>query len=56
MPVHRTEAFAHLGHGLGTFPVTEQLADEIISLPMFPAITAAQQERVVSVLAAAVRR
>jgi dTDP-4-amino-4,6-dideoxygalactose transaminase len=56
VPVHRTDAFAHLGQGLGTFPVTEQLADEIISLPMFPAITAAQQERVVSVLAAAVRR
>jgi len=56
VPVHRTEAFAHLSHGLGTFPVTEQLADEIISLPMFPAITAAQQERVVSVLTAAVRR
>jgi dTDP-4-amino-4,6-dideoxygalactose transaminase len=56
VPVHRTDAFAHLGQGLGTFPVTEQLADEIISLPMFPDITPAQQERVVSVLAAAVRR
>jgi dTDP-4-amino-4,6-dideoxygalactose transaminase len=56
VPVHRTEAFAHLGLGSGAFPVTEQLADEIISLPMFPDITPAQQERVVSVLAAAVRR
>ncbi|WP_433555420.1 DegT/DnrJ/EryC1/StrS family aminotransferase [Pseudonocardia xinjiangensis] len=56
VPVHRTEAFAHLGLGSGAFPVTERLADEIVSLPMFPDITPAQQERVVSVLAAAVRR
>jgi dTDP-4-amino-4,6-dideoxygalactose transaminase len=54
-PVHRTAAFANLGQGEGTFPVSEQLGAEIISLPMFPSITAAQQERVVSVLADAVR-
>jgi dTDP-4-amino-4,6-dideoxygalactose transaminase len=53
--VHRTEAFASLGLGAGTFPNSELLADEIISLPMFPNITAAQQERVVSVLADALR-
>jgi dTDP-4-amino-4,6-dideoxygalactose transaminase len=54
--VHRTEAFAHLGKGSGSFPNAELLADEIISLPMFPNITPAQQERVVSVLAEAVAR
>ncbi len=53
--VHRTEAFASLGLGAGAFPNAELLADEIISLPMFPNITPAQQERVVSVLADAVR-
>ena len=53
--VHRTEAFASLGLGAGAFPNSERLADEIISLPMFPTITPAQQERVVSVLADAVR-
>jgi dTDP-4-amino-4,6-dideoxygalactose transaminase len=30
--------------------VTEQTARELLSLPLFPEITAAQQERVVSVL------
>ncbi|GAA1291425.1 DegT/DnrJ/EryC1/StrS family aminotransferase [Pseudonocardia aurantiaca] len=53
--IHRTDAFAHLGYGPGAFPVAEELADEIISLPMFPEITPEQQERVVSVLAEAVR-
>jgi dTDP-4-amino-4,6-dideoxygalactose transaminase len=54
--IHRTEAFAHLGYAEGAFPRAERLAASIISLPMFPDITPAQQERVVSVLAAAVRK
>lgn len=54
VPVHRTGAFGHLV--ARAFPVAEELAEEIISLPMFPGITAAQQERVVSVLASAVHR
>lgn len=53
-PVHRTGAFAHLGRGDGAFPVAERLAGEILSLPLFPSITQAQQERVVDVLAGAV--
>ncbi|HVK20399.1 MAG TPA: DegT/DnrJ/EryC1/StrS family aminotransferase [Actinokineospora sp.] len=50
-PVHLTGAFAGLGHGVGAFPVSELVAGEILSLPLFPEITSAQQERVVSVLA-----
>ncbi|SDC92145.1 DegT/DnrJ/EryC1/StrS family aminotransferase [Actinokineospora iranica] len=53
-PVHRTGAFAGLGHGEGAFPVSERVAGEILSLPLFPEITEAQQERVVSALADAV--
>lgn len=30
----------------GDFPVTEKIASEIVSLPMFPQLTAAQQARV----------
>lgn len=55
-PVHLTEAFAHLGLGKGAYPVAEAGAERIISLPLFPHITAAEQERVASVLAAAVVR
>ncbi|WP_157357345.1 DegT/DnrJ/EryC1/StrS family aminotransferase [Amycolatopsis nigrescens] len=54
-PLHLTGAFGSLGHAAGSFPVTERLAGEILSLPLFPEITAAQQERVIDVLSEAVR-
>lgn len=37
-PVHLTPAFAHLGHGPGTFPVSEALALELVSLPIYPGL------------------
>lgn len=52
-PVHLTGAFASLGYAKGAFPVAEAAAGELLSLPIFPEITQAQQERVVDVLAAA---
>jgi dTDP-4-amino-4,6-dideoxygalactose transaminase len=55
-PVHRTPAFAPLGYPQGAFPHAERAATEILSLPLYPQITAAQQERVVGVLAAALTR
>ncbi|WP_448631429.1 DegT/DnrJ/EryC1/StrS family aminotransferase [Cellulomonas soli] len=54
-PVHLTGAYAHLGHGVGAFPVAEQAAGRILSLPMFPHLTVEQQEAVVDRLAQAVR-
>ena len=53
-PVHLTGAYADLGLRAGAFPVAEAAAGRILSLPMFPHLTAAQQERVVDVLAGAV--
>lgn len=50
VPIHLQGAFAHLGHREGDFPVTEKAAKEILSLPLFPEITAEQQERVVAAL------
>ncbi|QGN59144.1 DegT/DnrJ/EryC1/StrS aminotransferase family protein [Nostocoides sp. HKS02] len=55
VPIHLTPAMAGLGYGLGRFPVTERAAEQILSLPLFPGITAAQQDRVVEVLLEAVR-
>jgi dTDP-4-amino-4,6-dideoxygalactose transaminase len=53
IPVHLTPAFADLGYGAGSFPNAERAAGEILSLPLYPQITAAQQERVVGSLKAA---
>jgi dTDP-4-amino-4,6-dideoxygalactose transaminase len=49
-PVHLLPAFASTRWPVGAFPVAEQLAGEILSLPIFPGLTEAQQDRVVSVL------
>jgi len=53
VPVHLTAAYAGLGYREGAFPVAERAARELLSLPLFPEITVAQQERVVSVLTSA---
>jgi len=42
VPLHLQKAYAHLGHAAGDFPVSEKLAAEILSLPMFPELTAEQ--------------
>jgi dTDP-4-amino-4,6-dideoxygalactose transaminase len=52
-PIHLTAAFSSLGHGPGDFPVSEQAAAEVLSLPMHPHLTPAHQERVVESLARA---
>jgi len=52
IPLHLQEAYEHLGFSPGDFPVTEQLAGELLSLPMFPHIQKEQQAQVVEALAA----
>jgi dTDP-4-amino-4,6-dideoxygalactose transaminase len=51
-PVHLTSAYRHLGLGPGSFPVSEEAAGRILSLPMHPHLTLEQQEHVVELLAA----
>jgi dTDP-4-amino-4,6-dideoxygalactose transaminase len=36
IPLHQSEAYASLGYRTGDFPVTEKLAQRIVSLPMYP--------------------
>jgi len=45
-PLHLLPAFRYLGYSQGDFPVAEKLANEILSLPIYPGITKEQQERV----------
>jgi dTDP-4-amino-4,6-dideoxygalactose transaminase len=42
VPVHLQQAYASLGHECGAFPLSEQIAQEFLSLPMFPELTEAQ--------------
>ncbi len=53
VPLHLQPAFASLGLGEGSFPVSEAAAKRVMSLPMHPFLDAATQERVVEALAAA---
>jgi dTDP-4-amino-4,6-dideoxygalactose transaminase len=52
-PIHLQPAYARLGQGAGSCPVSERAANEMISLPMYPDLTAAQVDRVVDALRAA---
>ncbi len=56
VPMHLTPAMASHRFHAGDFPVSEELAGTILSLPIFPQITPAQQERVVAVLAEALEQ
>ena len=46
VPVHLQEAGRNLGYTKGAFPIAEKLADEFLSLPMFPELTEEQIEYV----------
>ena len=51
---HRTEAYA-AAHGDALLPVTEQLAREVLSLPIGPHLTQAHQDEVVAAMTAALQ-
>jgi dTDP-4-amino-4,6-dideoxygalactose transaminase len=42
VPIHLQEACRNLGYTKGAFPIAENLADEFVSLPMFPELTKEQ--------------
>ena len=54
IPLHLQKAYSRLNCGQGAFPVAEAAAARILSLPMFPSLTAEQQQCVVEQLTAAV--
>ncbi len=54
IPLHLQKAYQEFGYGVGDYPVTERVAAEILSLPMFPELDAKQQSRVVQSVVEAV--
>ncbi len=49
-PVHLLPAHADLGYRAGEFPHSEKAAAEVLSLPMYPELTARMQEQVAEAL------
>ncbi len=47
VPVHLQKSLEFLRHQAGDFPVSEKLAQQILSLPLFPEITKEQQDWIV---------
>ena len=47
IPPHRAQAYEYLGLPEGTLPITEEYANEVISLPIYTGMTLEEQERVI---------
>jgi dTDP-4-amino-4,6-dideoxygalactose transaminase len=50
VPVHLQNCYREWGYRTGSLPVTERVAADILSLPMFPGLTPSAQQRVVAAL------
>ncbi len=50
VPLHKQDAFSDLGYGHGQFPVSEMVADQVLSLPMYPELTDDQIDYVTTCL------
>ena len=49
-PLHLQKAYAYLGYKTGDFPVTENLCNEVLALPVHTEIMAAEQEYIANAL------
>jgi dTDP-4-amino-4,6-dideoxygalactose transaminase len=50
VPIHLQEAYAGLGYGLHSLPVTESRTQQIVSLPMYAELTTGQVQTVVDAI------
>jgi dTDP-4-amino-4,6-dideoxygalactose transaminase len=50
LPLHLQAVYQDLGYAAGSFPLTERVSNEVLSLPMFPELTLEEQQRVVYAL------
>jgi dTDP-4-amino-4,6-dideoxygalactose transaminase len=47
IPLHLQPAYKHLGLSEGSYPVSEQLAQRILSIPLYPELTKKQQDYII---------
>ena len=52
LPLHLQPCYKGLGYKKGDFPISERVADQILSLPIYPELSKSDQERVVKALRA----
>lgn len=50
IPPHLSEAYQYLGFKKGDYPITEQYADEVISLPLYNGMTDEEMDYVISII------
>ena len=50
LSLHQQACFAYLGYAEGAFPESERAAKEVLSLPVYPELTAVQRDEVVAVV------
>jgi dTDP-4-amino-4,6-dideoxygalactose transaminase len=49
-PPHLQPAYARLGYGKGSLPVTERLCEEVVTIPLFPQLTEQEVDRICAAL------
>ncbi len=54
-PMHRMDVYAHLGHGPGSLPVSERVAERILALPFHPYLEEAEIDRIGEIIGRALR-
>jgi len=50
IPLHLQPVFAYLGEGKGSYPISEQIAERVVSLPMHPYLSEPEQDEVVAAI------
>lgn len=50
IPPHLSEAYRYLGYSDGSYPITEKLANTVLSIPMYNGMTKAEQNYVIECL------
>ncbi len=50
IPPHLSEAYRYLGYKKGSYPITEKLADTVLSIPMYNGMTEEEQDYVISTI------